>query len=50
MCSPGRATLFTGLMPSQHGVHSWLNDAAMADWPEDWCAVAEFRVMCRQAR
>ncbi|MEW1657959.1 sulfatase-like hydrolase/transferase [Streptomyces sp. NPDC093707] len=24
MCSPGRASLFTGLMPSQHGIHTWL--------------------------
>lgn len=24
VCSPNRATLLTGLMPSQHGVHSWL--------------------------
>ena len=24
VCSPNRATMLTGLMPSQHGVHSWL--------------------------
>ena len=24
VCSPNRATLMTGLMPSQHGVHNWL--------------------------
>ncbi|MEU5979675.1 sulfatase-like hydrolase/transferase [Streptomyces sp. NPDC047315] len=45
MCSPGRASLFTGLMPSQHGVHSWLNDDSMADWPAGWCAVREFRTL-----
>jgi arylsulfatase A-like enzyme len=45
MCSPGRATLFTGLMPSQHGLHNWLADDAMAQWPEDWCAVREFRTL-----
>ena len=25
VCSPNRSTLLTGLMPSQHGVHSYLN-------------------------
>ncbi|MGQ7246345.1 sulfatase family protein [Halomonas sp. V046] len=43
MCSPTRATLMTGLMPSQHGLHDWLNDEQMEDWPRDWSAVAEFR-------
>ena len=31
MCSPTRATLMTGLMPSQHGVHNWLDDAKLAE-------------------
>ena len=31
MCSPARATLFTGLMPAQHGVRFTLED----DMPED---------------
>jgi arylsulfatase A-like enzyme len=26
VCSPARASFFTGLMPSQHGVHDWLNE------------------------
>lgn len=43
MCSPTRATLMTGLMPSQHGLHDWLNDEQMKEWPRDWSAVAEFR-------
>ena len=43
MCSPTRATLMTGLMPSQHGIHSWLDDALLSQWPEGWSAVAEFR-------
>ncbi|MCG8970292.1 sulfatase-like hydrolase/transferase [Streptomyces sp. CL12-4] len=25
VCSPARASLFTGLLPSQHGVHDWLS-------------------------
>jgi hypothetical protein len=40
MCSPTRATLMTGLMPSQHGVHNWLDDEEMHQWPRDWSAVA----------
>jgi len=42
MCSPCRATVLTGLMPSQHGVHTWLDDDAMDAWPAGWNAIAEF--------
>jgi arylsulfatase A-like enzyme len=45
MCSPTRATLMTGLMPSQHGIHSWLDDEMMDQWPRTWSAVAEFRTL-----
>lgn len=45
MCSPGRATIFTGLIPSRHGVHSWLDDHHLDEWPDDWCAVREFRTV-----
>ena len=45
MCSATRATLMTGLMPSQHGVHSWLNDHMLKDWPREWVAVQEFRTL-----
>ena len=40
VCSPTRASLMTGLMPSQHGVHNGL--PSVFDIPE-WAAVAEFR-------
>lgn len=26
MCSPCRASVLTGLMPSAHGIHTWLDD------------------------
>ncbi|GAA3129848.1 arylsulfatase A-like enzyme [Kribbella aluminosa] len=26
VCSPARASLYTGLMPSAHGVHDWISD------------------------
>ncbi len=40
VCSPTRATLLTGLLPSQHGVHNGLPSVFEV---EDWAAVEEFR-------
>ena len=45
MCSPTRATLLTGLLPSQHGVHDWLDDGKIENWPEDWNAIREYRTL-----
>ena len=45
MCSPCRASVLTGLMPSQHGVHNWLDDSLMAKWPDRWSAVGEFETL-----
>ncbi|MCP5097332.1 MAG: sulfatase-like hydrolase/transferase [Chloroflexi bacterium] len=42
MCSPCRASVLTGLMPSQHGIHTWLDDRIMNQWPEQWNAIEEF--------
>lgn len=42
MCSPCRASVLTGLMPSQHGIHTWLDDDQMDAWPSAWNALAEF--------
>lgn len=40
VCSPTRATLLTGLLPSQHGVHNALPSKFEI---ADWAAVEEFR-------
>lgn len=40
VCSPTRATLLTGLLPSQHGVHNGLPGRYRV---EDWSAIEEFR-------
>jgi arylsulfatase A-like enzyme len=50
LCSPGRASALTGLMPSQHGVHSWLDDRSLEHWPANWSAVAEFHTLPRVLR
>jgi arylsulfatase A-like enzyme len=47
MCSPCRASTLTGLMPSQHGIHTWLDDRIMDRWPENWNALAGFRTLPR---
>ncbi len=39
-CSPCRASTLTGMLPSQHGVHSWIDDRNMADWPKGWHALS----------
>ncbi|MCZ7649242.1 MAG: sulfatase-like hydrolase/transferase [Planctomycetota bacterium] len=45
VCSPCRATCLTGLIPSQHGVHTYLGmekpDAQMG--PDAYCTIGEFR-------
>lgn len=34
VCSPARASFFTGRMPSQHGIHDWLEEKVAAyDYP-----------------
>ncbi|MCZ7644532.1 MAG: sulfatase-like hydrolase/transferase [Planctomycetota bacterium] len=42
MCSPCRASVLTGLIPSQHGIHTWLDDRIMDRWPALWNAIGEF--------
>ena len=49
VCSPNRATYFTGLLPSQHGVHSYLGgeqpDAQLG--PHAYCTIREFTTLPR---
>lgn len=42
MCSPCRASVLTGLMPSAHGIHTWLDDSLADQWPARWNAIGEF--------
>ncbi|MDA1249563.1 MAG: sulfatase-like hydrolase/transferase [Planctomycetota bacterium] len=42
VCSPTRATFLTGLMPCQHGVHSFLRRTPLQMGPEARSTVAEF--------
>lgn len=44
-CSPCRASLLTGLLPSQHGVHSWIDDRSMSEWPSNWHALDGLRTL-----
>jgi arylsulfatase A-like enzyme len=45
MCSPTRATLMTGLIPSQHGLHNALHDAWVEGLDDGWSGVHEFRTL-----
>ena len=44
VCSPTRATLLSGLIPSQHGVHCFLDDKYMIG-PQAYDTLAEFRTL-----
>lgn len=43
VCSPTRATFLTGLLPSQHGVHSWLSGGRLQMGPNAKNMIEEFR-------
>ena len=48
MCSPCRASVLTGLMPSQHGVHTWLDHSGpphWKEWPSRWNSLDEFTTL-----
>jgi arylsulfatase A-like enzyme len=36
VCSPARASFFTGLIPSAHGIHDWIEERE--SWNTDWLA------------
>ncbi|MDP6113728.1 MAG: sulfatase-like hydrolase/transferase [Planctomycetota bacterium] len=49
VCSPSRATFLTGLVPSQHGVHSYLGgERPCSQMGEDaYCTIREFKNLPR---
>ena len=42
VCSPTRASYLTGLIPSQHGVHHWLQDGDLQMGKDAKCVVAQY--------
>ena len=44
-CSPCRASVLTGMLPSQHGVHSWIDDRKADQWPVGWHALNGLRTL-----
>jgi arylsulfatase A-like enzyme len=47
VCSPTRATYLTGLIPSQHGVHSYLRAGDAQVGPKARSVIGEFRTLPR---
>lgn len=45
MCSPCRASVLTGLMPSQHGIHSWIDDRLPTNLPSGWNGLEGFETL-----
>lgn len=45
VCSPTRASFFTGLVPSQHGVHHWLLDENLQVGPNARCVISQFTTL-----
>ena len=44
VCSPARASFFTGRMPSQHGIHDWIEETTQAyayPWLKDEVLISE---------
>jgi arylsulfatase A-like enzyme len=50
LCSPSRASILTGLMPSQHGVHLAMADDDVLPKAEDYDTTREFRSMPQTLR
>ncbi|MEM7336115.1 MAG: sulfatase-like hydrolase/transferase [Chloroflexota bacterium] len=45
MCSPCRASVLTGMMPSEHGIHTWIDDRKMERWPTAWNALNDIQTL-----
>jgi arylsulfatase A-like enzyme len=46
VCSPSRASFLTGLIPSQHGVHTYIPPAAQIG-PRAYSTIAEFQTLAK---
>jgi arylsulfatase A-like enzyme len=42
VCSPARASLLTGRIPSQHGVHDWIRAGSIPQEPENGGEIVEY--------
>lgn len=49
-CSACRASALTGMLPSQHGVHSWIDDRNSQNWPHGWHALAGLATLPEEMR
>ena len=49
-CSACRASAMTGMLPSQHGVHSWIDDRNMEAWPGGWHALGGLATLPERMR
>jgi arylsulfatase A-like enzyme len=50
LCSPSRASILTGLMPSQHGVHLAIPDDSVLPKPADYDVTREFPSIAQTLR
>ena len=45
VCSPTRASVLTGLIPSRHGVHHWLLNGTLQMGSDAQCTISEFTTL-----
>lgn len=50
VCSPTRASVLTGLVPSQHGVHCFLRGGRLQTGPEARCTLTDFATLPKELK
>ena len=50
VCSPTRASILTGLIPSQHGVHCFLRGGRLQTGPDARCTLADFASLPKELK